>query len=142
MMVEAGCWNSGSSAKFSIVCAELGYGLKIYDSFEGVGATSAEELAGSYDFSGEYAASEATVRKNVAKYGEVAICTFHKGWLAITLAKNAIKQLGLVSRISTATSLLVPTTRSSALSLRCPTTVRSFHKTSTSLRCVSSSMIP
>jgi glycosyltransferase involved in cell wall biosynthesis len=86
IMLEAGCYLGGSSAKFSIICAALGYRLCIYDSFEGVEAMSAEDKAGTYDFSGHYAASEEVVRGNLSQYGELGICSLHKGWFADTLA--------------------------------------------------------
>ena len=36
LFIEAGCWNGGSSCKFSLLCKRYGYSLHIYDSFEGV----------------------------------------------------------------------------------------------------------
>jgi O-methyltransferase len=86
VMVEAGCWNGGSTAKFSILCALLGYDLRVYDSFEGVGMTE-EERAISYDFTGEYAAAEDDVRAVVARYGEPYVCSYHAGWYSETLAE-------------------------------------------------------
>lgn len=88
--VEAGCWQGGSSAKFSIICKLLGYSLHIYDSFQGVEQMQAEAKASSYDFSGEYASPERVLRENLARYGNKEICFIHKGWFAETLA------LGLV----------------------------------------------
>lgn len=43
VMVEAGCWQGGSSSKFSIICSMLGYKLYIYDSFSGVEKLSTED---------------------------------------------------------------------------------------------------
>jgi O-methyltransferase len=85
-LVEAGCWNGGSSAKFSIACMELGYRLWVYDSFEGVEEMTLEERTGSYDFSGEYAAALDQVQSNVRRFGEVACCSFFKGWFKNTIA--------------------------------------------------------
>jgi O-methyltransferase len=90
VLLEAGCFNGGSSAKFSIICSILGYRLCIYDSFEGVEEMSSEEKAGTYDFSGEFAASEELVRNNISEYGEINVCTFYKGWFADTLASNGV----------------------------------------------------
>jgi O-methyltransferase len=90
VMVEAGCWNGGSSAKFSLVCAELGYQLHVYDSFEGVEPMSAEELSQSYDFSHEYAAGEDTVAANITRYGDIGCTSLHKGWFSETLAKQPV----------------------------------------------------
>src|SRR5262245_39016430 len=36
VVVEAGCWQGGSTAKFSIICRMLGYRLLVFDSFQGV----------------------------------------------------------------------------------------------------------
>lgn len=86
VLLEAGCYLGGSSAKFSIICAGLGYRLCIYDSFEGVEAMSLADKAGTYDFSGHYAASEEVVQANLRKYGDLSVCSLHKGWFADTLA--------------------------------------------------------
>lgn len=88
IMVEAGCYNGGSSAKFSLICKMLGYKLRVYDSFEGVEPMTDEAKRGTYDFSGQYAADEESVRENVERYGEISVCAFYKGWFADTLAKN------------------------------------------------------
>ena len=86
VMLEAGCWLGGSSAKFSIACADLGYELRVFDSFQGVEHGSHEAIGGGHDFSGEYAATENVVRANVAAFGELAVCRFHAGWFADTIA--------------------------------------------------------
>ena len=85
-MVEAGCWNGGSTAKFSLVCRLLGYRLHVYDSFEGVEAITAEEGESAYDFTGEYAAAEEAVHANVRRFGALEVCETHRGWFADTLA--------------------------------------------------------
>lgn len=91
VMIEAGCWRGGSSAKFSIVCKILGYRLHIYDSFEGVEEVPAEEREqAGYDFSGEYAAPESVLRSNLIRYGEVGVCSIHKGWFAETLTVTSV----------------------------------------------------
>lgn len=86
VLVEAGCWRGGSTAKFSLVCRALGYRVKVYDSFEGVAehAISGDET----DFAGQYAAGEDLVRANVEAVGDVSVCTFHKGWFADTLRQG------------------------------------------------------
>ena len=90
VMVEAGCWQGGSSAKFSVVCKMLGYKLHVYDSFEGVEEMSSEEKQKSYDFSGEYSANESVLRGNLKRYGEISVCSIHKGWFAETLAVTPV----------------------------------------------------
>jgi len=92
VMVEAGCWNGGSSAKFSLMCRLLGYRLRIYDSFQGVeprdAAVASEEYE--YDFSGEYAASDATLRRNLERFGAAEVCSIHPGWFETTLARAPV----------------------------------------------------
>jgi len=90
VMVEAGCWNGGASAKFSLVCELYGYRLHIYDSFEGVEPMTAEDKQRGYDFSGEYAASEATLRATLQRFGAPDVCVIHKGWFAATLARSPV----------------------------------------------------
>lgn len=85
-MVEAGCWQGGSSAKFSVLCALFGYRLCIYDSFEGVERLSAEEQAQEWDYAGQYASPESRLRDHLERYGEPDVCTIVKGWFSETLA--------------------------------------------------------
>lgn len=87
-VIEAGCWKGGSSAKFSLLCKMFGYRLHVYDSFEGVEARTAQEGVGGTDYSGNYAAQLELVKEHVAKFGELAVCEFHKGWFADTLVKT------------------------------------------------------
>ena len=88
LVVEAGCWQGGATAKLSRLSADLGFRLRVYDSFAGVepGASPTD----GHDFSGEYASPESTVRDHVARYGDVAVCSFHPGWFADTLAANPV----------------------------------------------------
>lgn len=87
VMIEAGCWAGGSTAKFSMLCRLQGYRLLVYDSFEGVEQT---DQAG-YDFSGEYAADIDSVKRNVGRYGDIEVCEFFKGWFADTLAADPVR---------------------------------------------------
>lgn len=89
-LVEAGCWQGGSSAKFSVVCRLLGYRLRVYDSFQGVEPMTEDEKKDSYDFSGEYAAPEDLVRRHIEEFGEPGVCSLHAGWFADTLAVTPI----------------------------------------------------
>jgi O-methyltransferase len=91
-MVEAGCWNGGSTAKFSLLCSLLGYKLFVYDSFQGVRMTE-EERAISYDFSGQYAASEDVVRENVGCFGKLDVCTFHPGWFSESFSRPVLARV-------------------------------------------------
>jgi len=82
VIVEAGCWKGGSTAKFSLICEMLQYKLFVFDSFQGV-----EYIPGN-SFSGQYAADLDLVKKNVASYGNIDVCEFVSGWFADTLAGN------------------------------------------------------
>jgi O-methyltransferase len=84
--VEAGCWNGGSSAKFSHICALLGYQLHIYDSFQGV--EDVTSLPEEWDYSGQYATAGHIVQKNLELFGRPEVCTIHEGWFADTLARE------------------------------------------------------
>ena len=86
VMVEAGCWQGGSSAKFSLLCELLGYELWIHDSFEGVERLSAEDQAHEWDFAGQYASSQERLREHLRRYGAPDVCHIRAGWFSDTLA--------------------------------------------------------
>jgi hypothetical protein len=89
-VLEAGCWQGGSSCKLSLLCKALGYGLHIYDSFEGVEELTPEEKAGNYDFSGEYSSPAEVLTANLAKYGAAEVCSIHPGWFVDTLYQRTL----------------------------------------------------
>ena len=82
VIVEAGCFKGGSTAKLSIAAKMAGRQLMVFDSFEGLPEVSPEE---SYLHAGAFAGTLAEVRANVDQYGEIATCTFIKGWFHETL---------------------------------------------------------
>ncbi len=82
IVVEAGCWKGGSTAKLSILCDLFGYELWIYNSFQGVEAV----YEGGYNFTGEYAAAQDEVRNNIQHFGCLQVCTITSGWFKDTLA--------------------------------------------------------
>ena len=88
VVVEAGCWYGGSTAKLSLLCALQGFKLCIFDSFRGVEPMKPEP--GAHDYSGEYSASEELVRSHVMRFGHLPVCEFYPGWFADTLAKDPI----------------------------------------------------
>jgi hypothetical protein len=62
---------------------------------EGIEEMTPEEKQKSCDFSGQYvvpqyAATEATLRSNSARYDELSVCFIHKGWFAETLAVHLV----------------------------------------------------
>lgn len=83
IFVEAGCWNGGSSAKFSLMCHFVNMKLHVFDSFEGVEQTD-DELS---FFGGDYAAPLERVERNISKYGKIEVVSFHKGWFKDTFKK-------------------------------------------------------
>lgn len=88
VMVEAGCWKGGSSAKFSILCNLVGIRLLIYDSFEGVSVADAKnEWEG---FAGQYASPENVLWDHLTLYGEPSVCSVFKGWFSETLARKSV----------------------------------------------------
>jgi O-methyltransferase len=87
VMVEAGCWQGGSSAKFSLLCERLGYRLCIHDSFEGVEKLSDEDQSHEWEFAGQYASPETRLREHLRRFGAPAVCEIRKGWFSETLAR-------------------------------------------------------
>lgn len=85
-VVEAGCYQGGSSIKLSLACQLFGCPFHIYDSFEGVPAMRPEELeGGNTNFSGSYASPEDVLRRNLSRYGAASMCHIHKGWFSDTM---------------------------------------------------------
>jgi Macrocin-O-methyltransferase (TylF) len=74
IVIEAGCWNGGSAAKFSIVCKMFGYRLHLYDSFQGV-----------REWGFAYRAQQSAVTQNIREYGDEGVCAVHPGWFKDTL---------------------------------------------------------
>lgn len=86
VMVQAGCWQGGSSVKFSIICKALGYRLWIFDSFEGVEPMTDSEGKQGFDFSGAFSSPEPVLRRHLQGFGEPSVCTIVPGWFVDTLA--------------------------------------------------------
>lgn len=89
-VVECGCWKGAATVNLSIACALTGRRLLVYDSFEGLpppteGDPVAERTHRDGFTPGLFGGSLEQVRDNVAKYGEIAACEFHKGWFQDTL---------------------------------------------------------
>ncbi len=79
VILEAGCWNGGSSAKLSILAKLTGRKLHIYDSFEGVEPIGKEDDK-THDFSYEYSSPMENTKNNIQKYGNLEVCSFFKGY--------------------------------------------------------------
>jgi O-methyltransferase len=83
VVVEAGCFKGGSTAKLSIAAKLAGRKVVVFDSFDGLPAPNPEDARNFYR--GEYAGGLDEVRSNVQKYGEISACEFVKGWFAETM---------------------------------------------------------
>lgn len=101
-IVECGCYAGGSSAKLSIIASLLGRPLTVFDSFEGLPAVDEYYLRDRHCRRGEkwvtdwaagrYAARLDEVKANIQKYGEIAGCSFVKGWFSDTLSGKALPE--------------------------------------------------
>lgn len=90
VIVEAGCWQGGSSAKFSWMARLLGYRLIIYDSFQGVESVQETQDGRGTDFSGTFASPQSVLIHNLQRYGAVDACEIVPGWFADTLARTPV----------------------------------------------------
>jgi O-methyltransferase len=99
-VVECGCFMGGSTAKLSIVSKLVGRKLVVFDSFEGLPAVDEYDLIDLHArrpvafmtpwTAGRYAAGLDEVRSNVERHGEIAVCTFVKGWFQMTLSSENV----------------------------------------------------
>lgn len=90
VVVEAGCYKGGSTAKFSIACAARSRKLYVFDSFEGIPENSEEHGISIFGAStrfdpGDYCGALEEVRKNVHLHGNIESCNFVKGWFEDTM---------------------------------------------------------
>jgi O-methyltransferase len=91
LVVEAGCWQGGSTAKLSILCRLTDRQLLVFDSFEGVEPVGDNSPFQDWKvFSGQYAAGQKLVEGNVGRYGTPDVCRFIKGWFSDTLATTTL----------------------------------------------------
>jgi O-methyltransferase len=84
VVVEAGCYKGGGTAKFSIAAKATGRELVVFDSFEGIPPN--EEVyrnlwGNTVVFNkGHYSGSIEAVKANVTLCGEIGVCHFIKGF--------------------------------------------------------------
>jgi O-methyltransferase len=90
VIVEAGCFKGGSTAKLSLAARATGRTLVVFDSFAGIPPN--DESHGPSGHSGPLAFEEGTyagaldeVKGNVSREGEIGSCEFVKGWFDDTL---------------------------------------------------------
>jgi O-methyltransferase len=86
VIVEAGCYKGGSAAKLSLGARLSGRPLHLFDSFVGIPENREFKDNGRLPFlPGSWAGSEEEVRRNIAYYGEISVCSLHRGWFEETL---------------------------------------------------------
>lgn len=90
VVVEAGSYKGGSTAKLSLAAAIAKRKLFVFDSFEGI--PQHKEFHGTNIYGGNanfppgsYAGSLEEVKDTIKKYGKIDVCIFQKGWFKDTL---------------------------------------------------------
>jgi hypothetical protein len=87
-LLEFGCFKGYSTSCLSFACHELGMGLDVFDSFQGLPPSES-----SYYKPGDFAGSLDEVKRNVREFGKIDAVTFHKGFFADTLPGASIDPL-------------------------------------------------
>ena len=83
VVIEAGCFKGGSTAKLSLATKLMGRKLLVYDSFEGL--PDVKEAEKDRFAQGEYTGALEEVKSNVSKYGSIEVCEFIRGWFDQTM---------------------------------------------------------
>ncbi len=83
VVLEAGCFKGGSTAKLSLATKLIGRKLLVYDSFEGL--PDIDEAEKDRFNKGEYTGALDEVKKNVGNYGALEVCEFVRGWFDQTM---------------------------------------------------------
>lgn len=92
-VIECGTYKGASTCNLSIACALVGRRLEIFDSFHGLPQPKASDkqhsipdLSEIHTYSkGSWKAGLSEVKKNITKYGEISVCSFHPGYFENTL---------------------------------------------------------
>lgn len=93
VLVECGCYLGGSTANLSLVADLVGRRLVVFDSFQGLPELIEDDREHPTPFSdhvdvyeeGRFAASLASVRENIRRYGRLDICDFVPGFFEDTM---------------------------------------------------------
>ncbi len=90
VIVEAGAYHGGSTAKLSLVARLCRRQLAVFDSFEGMPGNT--EMHGKSIFGrehhfpkGSHAVTLQEVKHNITRYGDINRCHFYKGWFSETM---------------------------------------------------------
>jgi len=93
VVVECGTYKGVSATNLSLICRLVNRRLEIFDSFEGLPEPNAEDKAHvvmdtkeihSYE-KGSWCGTLDEVRSNIARYGDINVCNFRKGYFNQTL---------------------------------------------------------
>jgi O-methyltransferase len=90
VIVEAGSFHGGSTAKLSLVAKLCGRSLEVFDSFEGMPENNEEHGKSIYGREhhfpkGSHAVPFEEVKNNVARYGDASRTHFRKGFFSDTM---------------------------------------------------------
>jgi O-methyltransferase len=90
VVVEAGCFKGGGTAKLSVAARRAGRQLFVFDSFDGIPENSEPHdqniWGGRVSFSkGDYRGEFEEVTNNVRKFGDADVCHFVKGFFEDTM---------------------------------------------------------
>lgn len=99
VLIEAGCYKGGSTAKFSLLARITGRRLVAFDSFEGLpenDESAQRTIHGEVpDFTrGRYLGTLDEVTQNLKRYGDWERCTLVKGWFDQTMPNFSDKIIG------------------------------------------------
>jgi O-methyltransferase len=91
VVIEAGCFKGGSTAKLSLAAAAAGRQLFAFDSFQGI-PDNDEVNQGNLDGganvifkSGDYCGTLDAVKRNIGTAGRLDVCSFMQGWFEETM---------------------------------------------------------
>lgn len=113
VFVEAGCFQGGSSAKFSLAAKAMGKKLVIFDSFEGIPANKerheADIFGGKVNFGegfreGDYCGTFKEVYSNISRFGSINPCELIQGWFEETMPRFKGEILGVYLDVDLASS--------------------------------------
>lgn len=122
VVVECGTYKGVSAANLSLVCSLVGRRLEIFDSFEGLPAPTAKDKSHTllsskeihtYD-KGAWCGRLEEVEQNIARYGRLEVCRFHRGFFDQTLpafkekCAQAFVDVDYVSSLETCLKYLWP----------------------------------
>lgn len=91
VLVEAGCFKGGSTAKFSLATEIMGKELVVFDSFQGMPENDEPHnkniFGGAAGFKqGDYCGTLDEVKTNVRQFGKIKNCRFVQGWFDDTMS--------------------------------------------------------